>query len=233
MGRFMSPDWSENPSPVPYASLSYPQSLNLYTYVQNNPLKNTDPTGHCTVDGETHGWLWCAAHFIGAVETKKEEAAREAENAKKEAEFQAWRQEQIKKTGVDPVAQMQAFMGFMGGAMGGLGPLTEPEPAPSGMPRTMANGVPQPVPEGETIVGPDGTAVKIPAGYVAEPAANGNGIVYRPAGSSGDANTIRIMGPDAQGRYPNGYVRVYNSSGQPVIPSTGKPGTQAQTHTPF
>ena len=40
MGRFMTPDWSasSNPDPVPYASLPYPQSLNLYSYVQNNPL---------------------------------------------------------------------------------------------------------------------------------------------------------------------------------------------------
>jgi hypothetical protein len=63
--------------------------------------------------------------------------------------------------------------------------------------------------------------------------ANGCGLRHVPAIFLEFANTIRIMGPDAQGRYPNGYVRIYNSSGQPVIPSTGKPGTQAQTHTPF
>jgi len=83
MGRFMSPDWSTNPTPVPYASLPYPQSLNLYSYVQNNPLKSTDPTGHnpCTVDGETHGTVWCWAHRHGWVETKKETAAREKREA--------------------------------------------------------------------------------------------------------------------------------------------------------
>lgn len=41
MGRFMSPD----PSGLYYADLSNPQSLNLYSYAQNNPLKNIDPTG--------------------------------------------------------------------------------------------------------------------------------------------------------------------------------------------
>ena len=46
MGRWMSPDWSKNPEAVPYASLRDPQSLNLYSYVGNNPLKQRDPDGH-------------------------------------------------------------------------------------------------------------------------------------------------------------------------------------------
>jgi hypothetical protein len=46
MGRFMSPDWSESPDAVPYADLENPQSFNLYSYVQNNPLSNDDPDGH-------------------------------------------------------------------------------------------------------------------------------------------------------------------------------------------
>jgi RHS repeat-associated protein len=41
MGRFLSPD----PSGLAYAHLFNPQSFNLYGYVQNNPLTNTDPTG--------------------------------------------------------------------------------------------------------------------------------------------------------------------------------------------
>jgi RHS repeat-associated protein len=41
MGRFMSPD----PSGLAYADLGNPQSLNLYAYVENNPLSNLDPTG--------------------------------------------------------------------------------------------------------------------------------------------------------------------------------------------
>jgi RHS repeat-associated protein len=50
LGRFMSPDWSEVPEPVPYADLSDPQTLNLYAYVRNNPLNRADLDGHC-------GWL--------------------------------------------------------------------------------------------------------------------------------------------------------------------------------
>lgn len=32
--------------PVPYAKMDYPQSLNLYKFVGNNPLFNVDPDGH-------------------------------------------------------------------------------------------------------------------------------------------------------------------------------------------
>jgi hypothetical protein len=47
---------------VPYADLQNPQSLNLYGYVQNNPLTNTDPNGH-----------WCLFGKLGT--TCKEDAA--------------------------------------------------------------------------------------------------------------------------------------------------------------
>jgi len=45
-GRFLSPDWSVKVAPVPYAKLDNPQSLNLYSYVWNNPLSRNDPDGH-------------------------------------------------------------------------------------------------------------------------------------------------------------------------------------------
>jgi RHS repeat-associated protein len=76
MGRFLSPDSSNVASPVPYAQLGVPQSLNLYGYVENNPLSRTDPDGHCTVDDETHGFWWCLGHALGLVETQKEYQAR-------------------------------------------------------------------------------------------------------------------------------------------------------------
>jgi RHS repeat-associated protein len=46
MGRFMSPDWSAKMEPVPYAKLDNPQTLNLYAYVGNNPLRFVDADGH-------------------------------------------------------------------------------------------------------------------------------------------------------------------------------------------
>ena len=49
VGRFMSPDFNaadDDLDPVPYADLNNPQSLNLYSYVQNNPLSHKDADGH-------------------------------------------------------------------------------------------------------------------------------------------------------------------------------------------
>ncbi len=48
IGRFMTPDWSEDPDSVPYANFQNPQTLNLYGYVQNNPLSLRDANGHIT-----------------------------------------------------------------------------------------------------------------------------------------------------------------------------------------
>jgi RHS repeat-associated protein len=51
-GRFMSPTWSAKPVSVPYAVFSNPQSLNLYAYVQNNPVTNKDADGHWCIAGK-------------------------------------------------------------------------------------------------------------------------------------------------------------------------------------
>jgi hypothetical protein len=45
-GRFMSPDTDDPFDPISYANPTNPQSLNLYGYVLNNPLTNTDADGH-------------------------------------------------------------------------------------------------------------------------------------------------------------------------------------------
>jgi len=50
-GRFLSPDWdAKSDDPVPYAKLDDPQSLNLYSYVLNNPVGRADADGHCVED---------------------------------------------------------------------------------------------------------------------------------------------------------------------------------------
>ncbi|MGH9535316.1 MAG: RHS repeat-associated core domain-containing protein [Terriglobales bacterium] len=45
-GRWMTPDWAASPASVPYASLSNPQTLDLYGYALGNPTTNADPDGH-------------------------------------------------------------------------------------------------------------------------------------------------------------------------------------------
>ncbi len=77
---------------------------------------------------------------------------------------------------------------------------------------------------------PDGSNIKIPANYYSSPANNGNGIVFRPMGSpaNSNSNAIRIMGPTTYA--PNGYAVFYNSTGQPINPSTGQTLSKAQWH---
>jgi RHS repeat-associated protein len=59
-GRWLSPDWSSVPAPVPYANLNNPQTLNLYAMVSDNPETFADLDGHdCQDDG--HGGT-CQSH---------------------------------------------------------------------------------------------------------------------------------------------------------------------------
>jgi len=68
-GRFTSPD-----VPLLDQREDDPQSWNLYSYGRNNPLRYTDPTGNCTVDGEQH-FGSCIWHTLGFYQTQKEQAA--------------------------------------------------------------------------------------------------------------------------------------------------------------
>jgi RHS repeat-associated protein len=71
-GRFLSPDEFkggivdpftgqdiETNTALPYADITDPQTLNKYAYVRNNPLRYTDPDGHCTDP------LTCSMEFAG------------------------------------------------------------------------------------------------------------------------------------------------------------------------
>jgi hypothetical protein len=75
MGRFLSPDWSAKEEPVPYAKLDNPQTLNLYSYVQNNPLIRIDEDGHDAlkiVDTRTgHVTILIPVHMTGRGATKE------------------------------------------------------------------------------------------------------------------------------------------------------------------
>jgi RHS repeat-associated protein len=75
-----------------------------------------------------------------------------------------------------------------------------------------------------------GTTIRIPNGWIGRTANNGKGLVFQRSGAVGDADSIRIMDPTTA--YPYGYVRYYNSFGQP-LDAFGKPGSRAATHIPL
>jgi len=75
-----------------------------------------------------------------------------------------------------------------------------------------------------------GTTYDIPEGWAGRQADNGRGLVFQRSGAVGNQDSIRIMEPTA--KYPEGYVRVYNSAppaGQPVD-VFGNPGPPWDTH---
>ena len=74
MGRWTTPDWAAKAEPVPYAKLDNPQSLNLYSYVKNNPLAQIDPDGHCCEEEDEKDEVTEEASF----ETEVSRAGRQA-----------------------------------------------------------------------------------------------------------------------------------------------------------
>jgi len=69
----------------------------------------------------------------------------------------------------------------------------------------------------------------IPEGWSWRVADNGKGIVFQQPGSYKNANSIRIMDVGADPRYPDGYIRIYNSYNQ-AIDINGSPSSSAFTH---
>jgi RHS repeat-associated protein len=64
-GRWLSADWSNVPVAVPYANLTNPQTLNLYSMVADDPESFADLDGHCC-DGITWNDIWHAGAAIGS-----------------------------------------------------------------------------------------------------------------------------------------------------------------------
>ena len=69
LGRYMRPD-----DPFADQHPGDPQSWNLYSYVRNNPLNATDPSGHECVSNSSGGWEWS-----GSGETCEDVDAQNAE----------------------------------------------------------------------------------------------------------------------------------------------------------
>ncbi|WHU47233.1 hypothetical protein QNM97_25380 [Gordonia sp. L191] len=70
----------------------------------------------------------------------------------------------------------------------------------------------------------------VPSDWVPRRSDNGKGWVWQKPGATGNADSVRVMQPDA--RNPSGYVRIYNGHGQ-AIDLNGKPSGNPQTHIPI
>ena len=135
-GRFTSPDWSATPQPIPYADLTDPQTLNLYSYVRNNPLSKTDPDGHCGIWGDSSCTFsqWVKSIPDRAVGGLKFEANAALEMVGVAPKFQASNAEQADAMAageqVKPLFQTGLAMAIPG-PEGIKGEVVEPEVAPN------------------------------------------------------------------------------------------------------
>jgi hypothetical protein len=81
MGRFLSPDWATKPEAVPYSDLDDPQSLNLYSYVRNNPVSRVDADGHLDMFCRGAAESACGGINLTPETTTQEQAAQASEQA--------------------------------------------------------------------------------------------------------------------------------------------------------
>jgi RHS repeat-associated protein len=119
MGRFMSPDWSAKVTPVPYAKLGDPQTLNLYAYVGYNPLTRRDLDGHVIA-------LGCAAGTSAdqCNKDKNPELQRIAANASKKGEAALFKSVTDKNGKTTMVLDKAAAANFKGDHSAGYNLLT-------------------------------------------------------------------------------------------------------------
>ena len=120
MGRFMSPDEFAGgpidavgpadplpPGPLPYAQISNPQSLNKYAYTYNNPLRYTDPNGHCIWDGCVVE-IVAAAVVVGGIAYGLYKVSKKVgEGMKESSEYRKAKQESLEAAGQGDVEKAE------------------------------------------------------------------------------------------------------------------------------
>ena len=110
MGRFLTPDWSAAPVPIPYAVMGNPQTLNLYSYVENNPITGTDPDGHYNCNGTVSNSPCPGQNQAPDVRQDAKAAKKEAAKKKQEQEKQI---AQLKELKEKAAATLKAIGGKM------------------------------------------------------------------------------------------------------------------------
>jgi len=246
LGRFMTPDWAAKPTAVPYASFGNPQSLNLYSYVNNNPTTTRDPDGHCLEDAcVIEGGIVITAMAVSYLSSPP--GQQMLHNA---------------VSGITSLgSSISSFFHPDNSGQNAAPPPTTPTNVSQGTPGTTATNVATGTPASTSqqgavntgampliVVSPGGDAIPVPNGAsgpvpVVNNAGNTTGFGYT-GGSGGNGlsdNTtgVRVMDPTpargASPGYPNGYVSYGNSSGQTVNGQTGQtvPRSDPSAHVPL
>ena len=226
MGRLTSSDWAAKAEPVPYAKLDNPQSLNLYSYTENNPLLKADKDWHQEALPTPFGPL---PLFFPQHQMTPQQAGQVAQGI---AGFVNTLSQVIHE---DAAAVSNVMSSIFASSNSSSDAPTPATPAVS--PTTPS-----------FVVTPGGDAMPIPAGPndpapVVNDAGKTTGSGY--SGGSGGVgmdpkvSDVRIMDPTpargAAPAYPGGYVSYGNRAGQTVNPQTGRtvPKNDPSAHIPL
>jgi RHS repeat-associated protein len=256
LGRFITPDWSATPAPVPYADLNDPQTLNQYGYARNMPTSKIDSDGHCPECPAY--WLNSKIQQVDAKITQiKNDIVDYGKGLGKSAanaviDTVNYGNVSLLDDGrlhynynrYEPSNEVQA-MGMNAGdklmiLSIGLG---KPTPVNVAMAEGEGAAVVAPKVPGY-VVSPDGTAFPVPKGAqgpvpVVNEAGKTTGVAFTggKGGANGQVDTIRIMDPTPpKGKspgYPNGYVKYQNKAKQGVNPHTGRTAANKDNHFPI
>jgi len=85
-GRWLSADWSAVPAPVPYANLTNPQTLNLYSMVGDDPESFADLDGHACDHGPTASGPCMQEDEMGEAEARYAQGVKETSEQAKAAQ---------------------------------------------------------------------------------------------------------------------------------------------------
>ncbi|MFP5343661.1 MAG: hypothetical protein ACLGIJ_12210 [Candidatus Limnocylindria bacterium] len=192
------------------------QTHNRYSYVTNDPLSRTDPSGHCGIDAALDlGFIGVSVGMLVSGPEKDRGTNALALGA------------DVVSLAI-PCATGLGMLVRGGRAVDGVVDATkwQPNRAPDFV--VSRGGVAYPVPPGAT--GP--VPVINDAGV-----RTGTAFVGGRGGENGQVSTIRIMDPTPQrGRspgYPDGYITYENGIGQGVDPYSGRTGRPTDTHFPL
>jgi RHS repeat-associated protein len=201
MGRFLSPDYQsadddDVPEAVPNGSLTNPQTLNLYSYTQNNPLSRRDYDGHAS-------WGDCADGSGSQCFNGDYNGER---NCQGSSGCLFWNGQSSQWQGTDPTATPEPSlsdvpgMAFTGLSRLMMGDRYGAQQMGYAYARTFASVVGAggliPLPSGT----PLGKPAIVPNGWVEKPSKKGGGTIYEDP--SNPHNRVRVMPGDPNSPNP-------------------------------